>query len=72
MLAKEFYSIIRSEETTVSFLLGKGLITNGDDLPPRAVCGYESKFYTRAERGRDRKAIRRKRSGRHQKTQSVR
>jgi len=71
MLAKAFYLIIQSKETILSFFKEKGFIVDDNDLPPCVICGYETKFYTRKERGKDRKVIRCRRKG-GQKMQPVR
>ncbi|KAF0771344.1 protein FAM200A-like [Aphis craccivora] len=61
MLAKEFYSIISSDESTTNFLMSKNLVENNEN----------SECIKLEERGKERRVLRCKRKG-CQTTQSLR
>jgi len=70
MLAKEFYSIISSEESTTNFLISKNLVANNENSEC-IKCGSTMNLYLRKERGKERRILRCKRKG-CQTTQSLR
>lgn len=70
MLAKEFNSIISSDESTTNFLMSKNLVENNENAEC-IKCGSTMNLYLRKERGKERRVLRCKKKG-CQTTQSLR
>ena len=56
MLAKDFYLIISSEESTTNFLIGKNVLANNGNAQC-VKCGSDMNLYLRKKRGKERRVI---------------
>jgi len=70
VLAKDFYLILNSDESTTNFLIGKNVLANNENAQC-VKCGCDMNLYLRTERGEERRVLRCQRKG-CQTTQSLR